>query len=161
MVKGLPDPSAVHDLSRLTSGAVGSSLPDVAEQLGAPLRCGDQATCLPEPNGVPCLTEVVNAIAGHHERWDGQGYPRGLAGKSIGLLARILAIADAYAAMTADRPFKPALAHDEALAEVRRAAGSQLDPELVETFLDMHGHRDRPIVEIERVLSASSAVATA
>jgi putative nucleotidyltransferase with HDIG domain len=90
-------------------------------------------------NQVPFLNGVVrDIVTSHHERWDGGGYPRGLAGESIPLAARIFAVVDAYDAMTNDRPYRPAMAHEEALAELRRVAGSQLDPNIVVEFLRLH-----------------------
>jgi len=73
----------------------------------------------------------------HHERWDGTGYPTGRAGEQIPLEARVLAVADAFDAMTSDRPYRPALSRDEALAEVERCSGTQFDPEIVRIFLDL------------------------
>jgi HD-GYP domain-containing protein (c-di-GMP phosphodiesterase class II) len=71
----------------------------------------------------------------HHERIDGSGYPNGLRDTSIPLPARILAVADAFDAMTTDRPYRRALAIDAAVAELRRVAGTQLDAHMVETFV--------------------------
>ena len=71
----------------------------------------------------------------HHERWDGTGYPSGKAGEEIPLEARVLAIADAFDAMTSDRPYRRALTRDEALAEVDRCAGTQFDPRIAEVFV--------------------------
>ncbi len=73
----------------------------------------------------------------HHERWDGTGYPTGRSGEQIPVEARVLAIADAFDAMTSDRPYRRALSPDEALTEVERCAGTQFDPELVEVFVEL------------------------
>jgi putative nucleotidyltransferase with HDIG domain len=78
---------------------------------------------------------VADIILCHHERWDGAGYPRGLAGDEIPAEARILAVADAYEAMTADRAYRAALGHDAAQEELRAGAGTQFDPEIVEAFI--------------------------
>jgi diguanylate cyclase (GGDEF)-like protein len=87
--------------------------------------------------GVPNLQDVVEAVYTHHERWDGTGYPQGLKDEEIPLLGRVLAVADAYSAMILDRPYRKALSHEEAVAELRRCAGTQLDPELVEPFVSL------------------------
>lgn len=75
----------------------------------------------------------------HHERWDGGGYPTGRSGEQIPLEARVLAVADAFDAMTSDRPYRRALTHEEAVAEVARCAGTQFDPEIVRIFLEVVG----------------------
>lgn len=79
------------------------------------------------------LAEYVYA---HHERWDGTGYPKGLRGEEIILQARIIALADAYDAMTSARPYRSAMGEDEAIAELRRGAGTQFDPHLVQVFVE-------------------------
>lgn len=81
------------------------------------------------------FSDLIPVIRHHHERFDGSGYPAGLSGEDIPLLARILCIADAYDAMTADRPYRPAPGRGFAVGELRRCAGSQFDPQLVEAFL--------------------------
>ncbi|NLG85864.1 MAG: HD domain-containing protein, partial [Firmicutes bacterium] len=73
----------------------------------------------------------------HHERWDGQGYPLGLKEEEIPLECRILALADAYDAMTSDRPYRKAMSQRNALAEIKRGAGTQFDPQLAEEFVRM------------------------
>ena len=83
-------------------------------------------------------------IRHHHERWDGRGYPDGLAGTQIPLGARVITVADAYDAMTSDRPYRKALSSEIALAELRRGAGRQFDPDLVETFIACYRGDSRP-----------------
>jgi len=87
-------------------------------------------------NGPPPYRDhVIDAIKYHHERYDGKGYPEGLKGKDIPLLARIIGIADAYSAMITDRPYRKALTKEEAIAELKKGAGTQFDPELVDKFI--------------------------
>jgi diguanylate cyclase (GGDEF)-like protein/putative nucleotidyltransferase with HDIG domain len=81
------------------------------------------------------LRDISAWVLAHHERIDGRGYPHGLAGDVIPLEARILAVADAYEAMTADRAYRAALGHDAAQQELRDGSGTQFDPEVVEAFL--------------------------
>jgi diguanylate cyclase (GGDEF)-like protein/PAS domain S-box-containing protein len=82
---------------------------------------------------------VASYILTHHERWDGSGYPQGLTGEEIPLLARILAVADAYDAMTEHRVYRSALTLEEAIAELRANSGSQFDPLVVQMFLEEFG----------------------
>lgn len=79
---------------------------------------------------------IAEYIAAHHERWDGTGYPKGIRGESIHFKARIIAIADAFDAMTSERPYKNALPEDEAVSEMRKNAGTQFDPELARVFVE-------------------------
>jgi diguanylate cyclase (GGDEF)-like protein/putative nucleotidyltransferase with HDIG domain len=84
------------------------------------------------------LKDAVPIILHHHERYAGHGYPYGLRANEIPLGARIVAVADAYDAMIHDRPYKRAISHEAAIAELRRHAGTQFDPELVENFCDLY-----------------------
>ena len=79
--------------------------------------------------------DVLPMIRGHHERWDGTGYPDRLAGEAIPLTARVLCIADVYDALASDRPYRPAFSRDEALAIMQRDVGKAFDPNLFERFL--------------------------
>lgn len=89
-------------------------------------------------NAIPDLEEIrAAAVVSHHKRFDGRGYPNALKGKEISTFGRILAVADAYSAMTADRVYRKALAEEEALEELRAGAGSQFDPELAGLFIRM------------------------
>ncbi|NSW76833.1 MAG: PAS domain S-box protein [Candidatus Atribacteria bacterium] len=83
----------------------------------------------------PDLAPIAPAILAHHERYDGTGYPRGLRGEEIPLLARILTVVDAYDVMRSGRPYKPPMTDEEAIAELRRSSGTQFDPLVVDTFL--------------------------
>jgi response regulator RpfG family c-di-GMP phosphodiesterase len=84
---------------------------------------------------VPCLHGLIDGCWCHHEYWDGGGYPRGLAGHAIPLVGRVVAIADAYDAMTSDRAYRRSLPHETAISEIERCAGTQFDPELAEAFV--------------------------
>lgn len=92
---------------------------------------------------------IVEIVVGHHERFDGGGYPRGLRGDGIPLLVRAVSVADAFSAMVHDRPYRKGLSQDEAVTELRRCAGAQFDPEMVELFVrairadDAASRRDR------------------
>jgi putative two-component system response regulator len=82
------------------------------------------------------LVQLAEVIARtHHERWDGTGYPAGLAGEDIPLAGRICAVCDVYDALVSDRPYKAAWSEEAAREELRELAGSQLDPRLVSVFL--------------------------
>ena len=81
--------------------------------------------------------DVAPIISGHHEYWDGSGYPRGLKGEDIPMGARIITIVDAYDAMTTDRPYRSALSDEEALRRLRAGRGTQFDPELLDVFLEL------------------------
>jgi diguanylate cyclase (GGDEF)-like protein/PAS domain S-box-containing protein len=85
----------------------------------------------------PDLMPIADWILYHHEWWDGNGYPSGLRGEEIPLECRILAICDAYDAMTSDRPYRQTISHGDALAEIKKFAGTQFDPALVTLFIEM------------------------
>jgi HD-GYP domain-containing protein (c-di-GMP phosphodiesterase class II) len=80
-------------------------------------------------------TNITEAAFFHHERWDGTGYPRGLVREDIPLCARIVAVADAYDAMTAYRTYRKPLTNEQALQEINHCSGSQFDPMIVEAML--------------------------
>lgn len=86
---------------------------------------------------LPSLDYVIPAVLGHHERWDGRGYPLGSKGEAIPLAARCLAVADAFDAMTTKRSYKVPLPVDYALSEIRRNAGRQFDPHLSQVFISL------------------------
>ncbi len=82
----------------------------------------------------PSLNVILPAVSAHHERLDGKGYPRGLSGDEIPLMARIVTVADAYDAMTTDRAYRVASSHEDAMAELKRCSGSQFDGAVVDAF---------------------------
>jgi len=94
----------------------------------------------------PELVDIARMVLTHHERWDGRGYPFGLQGEEIPLGSRIFAVVDAFDAMIFDRPYRKAMTMDQAREEIRRCAGTQFDPAVVEAFLSV------PTEEWERVI---------
>ena len=86
---------------------------------------------------LPSLDFVIPAVIGHHERFDGTGYPRRVAGEDIPLSARILCVADSFDAMTSDRVYKKAYSVEHALSMMEKQAGRQFDPRLVTVFVDL------------------------
>jgi HD-GYP domain-containing protein (c-di-GMP phosphodiesterase class II) len=85
---------------------------------------------------VPSVAPLADSVLHHHERWDGSGYPKGLAGEAIPLESRIIAVADAFSAMTADRPYREHMTVEDACAELTRLAGSWFDANVVELFVE-------------------------
>jgi HD-GYP domain-containing protein (c-di-GMP phosphodiesterase class II) len=82
----------------------------------------------------PALSDVAKVVRSSHESYDGSGYPDGLAGEEIPLAARIIAVCDAFHAMTDERPYQPAMTPVEAMAELRRCKGTRFDPDVVEAL---------------------------
>jgi putative nucleotidyltransferase with HDIG domain len=92
--------------------------------------------------GVQGLQPYLGVVELHHENWDGSGYPHGLRREETPLAARIVKIADAYDAMTSDRPYRRGMPHEEALAVIAKFAGTQMDPNVVEAFLQLGRQED-------------------
>jgi putative two-component system response regulator len=88
----------------------------------------------------PVVKMAMEIAFTHHERWDGAGYPAGLSGEQIPIAGRIIAVADAFDAMTHARPYKEALAVEHAVTEIERCSGGQFDPTVVEAFMKLE-HR--------------------
>ena len=114
--------------------------------LNKPSRLEDEERAIMETHPVlgelivrkaPQLEDTIPGVRHHHEAWDGTGYPDRLSGEDIPLIARLLAVADTYDAMTSDRPYRKGMAVDFALSTIRKGAGTQFDPELALAFVDM------------------------
>jgi HD-GYP domain-containing protein (c-di-GMP phosphodiesterase class II) len=101
---------------------------------------------------IPHFDDVLPGVLRHHERWDGKGYPGGLAGEAIPLVARILALADTFDAMSSTRSYRPALPREKVLEDFRRCAGTQFDPALVERFLTLD------FVEFDRMVAEAGGL---
>jgi diguanylate cyclase (GGDEF)-like protein/putative nucleotidyltransferase with HDIG domain len=86
---------------------------------------------------VPQLTEVIQAVACHHERFDGTGYPRGMRGEAIPLIGRVIAVADSYSAMRLDRPYRKGMGQDRVLSELVAGAATQFDPDIAKVFVEL------------------------
>jgi len=147
-ILGLPD-STLDDLAVLTLihdiGMVG--IPDsILTKVDSPLSTDEQEALKKHPEiGYRVaqasieLAHVADGILSHHENWDGTGYPQGLKGEEIPLIARIVAIVDAYDSMTAGRSYKAAKSKKQAIHEIRRLAGTRFDPDLAEAFARVVG----------------------
>lgn len=144
---GLPDPdverirvaSLLHDLGKL-------AIPDEILSKPSELAEGEWRVVTEHPKigqvvleQAGALRDAATIVLHHHEWYDGRGYPHGLRGREIPLGARIVAVADAYEAMVSGRPYQAAITHEAAIAELRRHAGLQFDPELVEEFIHLFG----------------------
>jgi two-component system cell cycle response regulator len=134
----------LHDIGKV-------AIPDEILHKAGPLNEGEWAlmrkhTVIGERvlAAAPAMTGVAKLVRSTHEHWNGSGYPDGLAGEEIPLGARVILICDAYNAMTGNRPYGQTVTEEQAIEELRRSAGSQLDPRLVELF-------------VERVISAAVA----
>jgi PAS domain S-box-containing protein len=116
-----------------------------------------RGACLLATADAPVLQLAADIAASHHERWDGGGYPSGLAGEEIPLAGRIVAVADVFDALTHDRPYKDAWPLERALEEIRRGAGSQFDPAVVDAFLAVHAPRELAAATVPAARASSSA----
>jgi HD-GYP domain-containing protein (c-di-GMP phosphodiesterase class II) len=154
------------DEDRLAALRLGAALHDVgkvnvrAEVLAKPGRLDDreleEIRAHPVEGmwliaGVPSLQPALPYVLFHHERWDGLGYPTRRSGCAIPVEGRILAVVDAFDAMTSGRPYRRSLVPHEAAAEIERCAGTQFDPDVVDAFLTA--------LEAREVVSGGAAVA--
>jgi HD-GYP domain-containing protein (c-di-GMP phosphodiesterase class II) len=92
------------------------------------------------------VKDIIPGVMHHHERYDGKGYPSGLAGENIPLMGRIICLADCFDAMTSNRTYRKALPLEVALTEIRRCSGTQFDPRLAEAFLRTGGEQYRELL---------------
>lgn len=135
MMEALRRGALLHDIGKI-------GIPDRILLKQGSLSAEERATMQTHPalafqllKPITFLKEAVTIPYCHHERWDGSGYPQGLSGEAIPLLARIFAIADVYDAMTSDRPYRKALSHDEAVVYIMSNSGKHFDPKVVRAFL--------------------------
>lgn len=125
----------LHDVGKI-------GIPDAILLKPGPLTQAEQELMRTHPQkghailaGIPFLQDAAQIVFSHEERFDGSGYPRGLAGEAIPFGARFFSVSDTLDAMTSDRPYRRALPFDAAKAEIQRFAGTQFDPAAVEVFL--------------------------
>ncbi len=126
--------SLLHDVGKLAVPAAVLAKP-------GPLTAAELAEVRRHPaigsvlvSSLPGARRALPSILHHHERWDGTGYPDGLAGEQIPLAARVFAVADALDALTTDRPYRQAVSWEPARQEIRRGTGTQFDPAMVEAY---------------------------
>jgi HD-GYP domain-containing protein (c-di-GMP phosphodiesterase class II) len=131
---GLEEAFLLHDLGKI-------GVPDAVLNKPGPLTDEEWVLMREHPaiglrilDGVPHMDVVRQVVYGHHERWDGTGYPEGLKAEDIPLAARVFSTVDAFDAITTDRPYRRAASLDEALARLQQAAGTQFAPDAVEAL---------------------------
>jgi putative nucleotidyltransferase with HDIG domain len=140
----------LHDIGKIgVSDAVLGSQGELTESEFAEIRTHPlKGRKIIDP--VSSLSQVAEVIFHHHEHWDGNGYPEGLCADEIPLMSRIIGVADAFDAMTSKRPYRSSLSIKEALIELRKGAGKQFDPELVEVFIALRYEVRNLLVEFKR-----------
>jgi len=128
----------LHDIGKI-------GVPDTVLAKEGPLTPEEFETIMKHPGiGFDILTKIESlsgfavAVRHHHERWDGRGYPDGLAGEAIPMASRILAVADSWDAMTSARSYRVRLSFDEALEQIRLGIRSQFDPDVAAAFIELH-----------------------
>ncbi len=127
----------LHDVGKI-------AIPDAILNKNGALNAEERERMLRHPlDGLKIIANVdrlkpaIPYILSHHERWDGTGYPRGLRGEQIPIEGRLLAVVDTFDAIISDRPYRKGATISHALAEIRRSAGTQLDPEIVDSFVEL------------------------
>lgn len=141
---GLRDPEFLRllEIGALLHDAGKIGVPDATLQKAGPLDDAELRVMRRHPESGAALARASDAlegaapiIAAHHERFDGKGYPNGIAGEDIPIASRITAAADVYDALTTERPYKRPISHEAAVSELRRQAGASLDPRVAQAFL--------------------------
>jgi HD-GYP domain-containing protein (c-di-GMP phosphodiesterase class II) len=144
-VMGLSEPELAHLRRGALLHDIGKvGIPDSILHKTGPLDAAEWAVMRRHPayahdllSPIPYLRPALDIPYCHHERWDGTGYPRGLAGEQIPLAARIFAVVDSWDALTSDRPYRPAWSRADTIGYLRQHAGAHFDPQVVAAFLHM------------------------
>ncbi|MCQ4951794.1 HD domain-containing response regulator [Holdemania filiformis] len=156
--KRIPDPQRLerirlaglfHDVGKIgVPDSILTKLGPLSEEEYAQIRCHSELGCQ-ILSAMSFFQEIAGIIRSHHERWDGKGYPDGLAGTQIPLESRMIAVADAFDAMTSFRAYRQSLSLDQARAELIRNKGTQFDPELVDDFIEILNDYDQIHAQLE------------
>lgn len=138
-----------HDVGKIgVPDSILTKLGPLSEEEYAQIRCHSELGCQ-ILSAMSFFQEIAGIIRSHHERWDGKGYPDGLAGTQIPLESRMIAVADAFDAMTSFRAYRQSLSLDQARAELIRNKGTQFDPELVDDFIEILNDYDQIHAQLE------------
>lgn len=156
-IRAIKTAALLHDIGNLAVpdyilGKPGPLTPDEFEKVRIHAQVGASIV-----SSVPFPYPVSPLILSHHEHWDGSGYPHGLAGAAIPFGARVLTVVDYFTALCVDRPYRPARSHAEATALLRQAAGSTLDPRLVEAFIAVQPQLEATIARIQTATEVARA----
>ena len=156
--KRIPDPQRLerirlaglfHDVGKIgVPDSILTKLGPLSEEEYAQIRRHSELGCQ-ILSAMSFFQEIAGIIRSHHERWDGKGYPDGLAGPQIPLESRMIAVADAFDAMTSFRAYRQSLSLDQARAELIRNKGTQFDPELVDDFIEILNDYDQIHAQLE------------
>ncbi|MDA8100388.1 MAG: HD domain-containing protein [Nitrospiraceae bacterium] len=132
----------LHDIGKISISdtILGKPAPLTDEEFGVVRKHPENGVEILRP--LPHYRKILPVILAHHERYDGTGYPQGLSGGNIPLLARIISVADTCDAILSDRPYRPAANHGQVVRELKGMAGRQFDPAVVHAFLDVFGEED-------------------
>ena len=153
-IRRLQYAAVLHDIGKI--GIPGNILNKPGKLTDAEFQVMAEHTLIGERiiSRIDYLEPIARVIRSAHERWDGRGYPDHIAGDEIPLQSRILFVCDAFHAMTSDRPYRKALPVDEALEELRRNAGGQFDPQVVEAFLSSRDELQQEVADRRRLQQA-------